>query len=80
MDELAAGVAQYMDKEAAKEDVEELEPNATKEGTCPPGTAPTDVTEVSIPPGATSETPLLLRWTSQRRRLSLLTRSPLDCI
>ncbi|KAK9174952.1 hypothetical protein WN944_026956 [Citrus x changshan-huyou] len=30
MDELAIGVAQYMDEEAAKADVKELEPNATE--------------------------------------------------
>ena len=65
MDELAAGVAQYMDEEAAKEDVEELEPNATEEGTSPPRAVPADVAEASTPPGATGETPLLLRWTSQ---------------
>ena len=49
MDELAAGVAQHMDEEATKEDVEELKPNATEEGTSPSRAAPTDVTEASTP-------------------------------
>ena len=47
IDELAAGVAQYMDEEAAKEDVEELEPNVTEEGTSPPRTTLVDVAEAS---------------------------------
>ena len=49
MDEFAVSVAQYMDVEAAKEDVEELEPNATEEGTSPPRSTPTDVAEASTP-------------------------------
>ena len=49
MDELAAGVAQYMDREAAKEDVEELEPNAIEEGNSPPCAVPADVAEASTP-------------------------------
>nr|AAN62340.1 CTV.10 [Citrus trifoliata] len=49
MDELATGVAQYIDEEATKEDVEELEPNTTEEGTSPPRAAPTDVAEASTP-------------------------------
>ena len=57
MDELVAGVAQYMDEEAAKEDVDELEPNATEEGTSSPRAVLADVAEASTPPGATSETP-----------------------
>ncbi|KAH9782741.1 MDIS1-interacting receptor like kinase 2 [Citrus sinensis] len=65
MDELAAGVAQYMDEEAAKEDAEELKPKATDEGTSPPRAIPADVAEASTTPGATSETPLLLRWSSK---------------
>ncbi|XP_015380621.1 uncharacterized protein LOC107174338 [Citrus sinensis] len=60
-DELAAGVAQYMDEEAAKEDVEKLEPSATEEGTFPPRAVLADVAEASTPPGATGETPLLLK-------------------
>ena len=57
MDELAVGVAEYMDEEVAKEGSEELEPNATEEATSPPCTTLTDVTEASTPPGATGETP-----------------------
>ena len=57
MDELAAGVAQYMDEEAAKEDVEELEPNAVEERTSPPRAILADVAEASTPPEATGETP-----------------------
>ena len=49
MDDLAAGVAQYMDEEAAKEDVEEVEPNAAKEGNSPPRAVPADVAEASTP-------------------------------
>ena len=79
MDELAAGVGQYMDDEATKEDIEKLEPNATEKGTYSPRAALTYVAEVSIPLGATGETPSLLRWTSQRKWLSLLTCRPLDC-
>ncbi|GAY61975.1 hypothetical protein CUMW_214210 [Citrus unshiu] len=52
MNELAAGVAQYIDEEAAKEDVEELEPNATEEGNSPPRVVHADVSEASTPPGA----------------------------
>ena len=65
MDELATGVAQDMDEEAAKEDIEELEPNAAKKGTSPPRAVPTDVAETSTPPGATGEIPLHLRWSTQ---------------
>ncbi|XP_015384306.1 uncharacterized protein LOC107176391 [Citrus sinensis] len=65
MDELAASVAQYMDEEVAKEDIEEVEPNATEEGASPPHPFPADVAEASTPPGATGEPPLLLRWSSQ---------------
>ena len=79
MNELAAGVAQYMDEKAAKEDVEELELNAAEEGTSPPRAVPADVAEASTPPGATGGTPLLLRLTSQQRQPSLLTRHPLEC-
>ena len=51
MDELAVGVAEYMDEEAAKEGGEELEPNATDEATSPSRAAPTDVVEASTPSG-----------------------------
>ena len=80
MDELAVGVAEYMDEKAAKEGGEELEPNATEEATSPPRATLTDVAEASTPPDATGETPLLLKWTNQRRRLCLLIPHPLDCI
>ncbi len=56
MDELAVGVAEYMDEDATKEGGEELEPNAIEEATSPPRAAPTDVTEASTPPGTTGET------------------------
>ena len=49
IDELAAGVAQHMDEEAAKEDVEKLGLNATEEGTSPPHAVPDDVAEASTP-------------------------------
>ena len=65
MDELAAGVAQYMDEEAAKEDVEELGPNATEKGTSPRRSILADLAEANTPPGATGKTPLLLRWSNQ---------------
>ncbi|GAY66441.1 hypothetical protein CUMW_248790 [Citrus unshiu] len=57
MDELAAGVTQYMDEEATKEDIEELEPNATEEGASLPRAVPADVADASTPPGATGVTP-----------------------
>ena len=72
MDELAAGVAEYMDEKVAKEDGRELEPNASEETTSPPFTALTDVADASIPPSTTSETPLLLKLTNQQKRLHLL--------
>ena len=57
MDELAASVAQYMDEEAAKEDIEVVEPNATEEGASLPRAVPTDIAEASTPPAATGDTP-----------------------
>ena len=57
MDELTAGVAQHMDEEATKEDVEEVEPIAVEEGNSPPRAIPTDVAEASTPPVATGDTP-----------------------
>lgn len=59
MDELAAGLAEYMDEEAAKGSGEKVEPNATEEATSAPCAAPTDAIEASPPPppGATGETP-----------------------
>ena len=49
MDELATGVAQHMDEEAAKEDAEEVEPTAVEEGNTPPRAIPADVAEASTP-------------------------------
>ena len=72
MDELTAGVAEYIDEELAKEDGRELEPNASEEATSPPRVALTNVAEVSTPPGATGEIPLLLKLTNQWKRLCLL--------
>lgn len=57
MDELAASVIDYMNEEAAKEDLEETGPNATKKVTSPYPLTPIDVTEASAPLGATGETP-----------------------
>ncbi len=57
MDELAVGVTEYMNEEAAKEGVEEPKPNAMKEATFHPRPAPTDVTEANTPPSTTGETP-----------------------
>lgn len=57
MDEHTAGVADYMDEEAAKESGEGLEPDATEEAISPPCAAPIDAAEASTPPGATGETP-----------------------
>ncbi|XP_052297020.1 uncharacterized protein LOC127902229 [Citrus sinensis] len=57
MDDLAAGVAQHMDEEAAKEDAEGLEPIVIEEGNSPPRAVPADVGEGSTPPDATGDTP-----------------------
>ena len=57
MDDLAAGVAQHMDEEAAKEDVQEEEPIVVEEDNSPHRVAPADVGEASTPPDATGETP-----------------------
>lgn len=57
MDDLVAGVAQHMNEEAGKEDVEEVEPIAVEEGNSPPRAIPTDVAEASTPPVATGDTP-----------------------
>ena len=46
-----------MDEEAAKEDVEEVEPIAVEEENSPPRAIPADVAEASTPPDATSDTP-----------------------
>ncbi|XP_052300142.1 uncharacterized protein LOC127903695 [Citrus sinensis] len=49
MGDLAAGVAQHVDEEAAKEDVEEVEPIVVEEENSPPRAVPTDVGEASTP-------------------------------
>ncbi|XP_024039485.1 uncharacterized protein LOC112098097 [Citrus clementina] len=69
MDDLATGVAQHMDEEAAKEDVEEVEPIVVEEDNSPPHAVPADVGEASTPPDATGDTPLHLRWNNQLRLL-----------
>ncbi|GAY47870.1 hypothetical protein CUMW_107590 [Citrus unshiu] len=57
MDDLAAGVAQHMDEEAAKEDAERVEPIVIEEENSPPRAVPADVGEASTPPNATGDTP-----------------------
>ncbi|KAL9415919.1 hypothetical protein AB3S75_039170 [Citrus x aurantiifolia] len=57
MDDLAAGVAQHMDEEAAKEDAEGVEPIVIEEEISPPRAVPADVGEASTPPDATGDTP-----------------------
>ncbi|KAL9417835.1 hypothetical protein AB3S75_040764 [Citrus x aurantiifolia] len=57
MDDLAAGVAQHMDEEAAKEDAEGVEPIVVEEENSPPRAVPADVGEASTPPDATGDTP-----------------------
>ncbi|KAL9462564.1 hypothetical protein AB3S75_000545 [Citrus x aurantiifolia] len=57
MDDLAAGVAQHMGEEAAKEDAEGVEPIVIEEESSPPCAVPADAGEASTPPGATGDTP-----------------------
>ncbi|XP_024043294.1 uncharacterized protein LOC112099975 [Citrus clementina] len=57
MDDLAAGVAQHMDEEAAKEDADGVEPIVIEEEDSPPRAVPADVGEASVPPDATGDTP-----------------------
>ena len=57
MDDLAAGVAQYMDEEAAREDVEQVEPIVVEEENSHSRAVPADVGEASTPPDATGDTP-----------------------
>ncbi|KAL9416861.1 hypothetical protein AB3S75_039946 [Citrus x aurantiifolia] len=57
MDDLAAGVAQHMDEEAAKENTEGVEPIVVEEENTPPRAIPVDVGEASTPPDATGDTP-----------------------
>ncbi|GAY59019.1 hypothetical protein CUMW_191360 [Citrus unshiu] len=56
MDDLAAGVAQHMDEEAAKEDAEGVEPIVIAEENSPPRVVTADVGEASTPPDATRDT------------------------
>ena len=72
MDDLAAGVAQHMDEEAAKEGAEEVEPIVIEEDNSPPHAAPADGGEASTPPDATGDTPLHLRRSSQPMLLGSL--------
>ncbi|KAL9441176.1 hypothetical protein AB3S75_019786 [Citrus x aurantiifolia] len=57
MEDLAAGVAQHMDEEAAKEDAEGAEPIVLEEENSPPRAIPVDVGEASTHPNATGDTP-----------------------
>ncbi|KAL9432539.1 hypothetical protein AB3S75_027552 [Citrus x aurantiifolia] len=57
MDDLAAGVAQHMDEEAAKEDAEGVEPIVLEEENSPPRVIPAVVGEASTPPNAAGDTP-----------------------
>ena len=57
MDDLAAGVAQHMDEEAAKEDAEGVEPIVIEEENSPPHAVLTDAGEASTPLDATGDTP-----------------------
>ncbi|GAY66436.1 hypothetical protein CUMW_248740 [Citrus unshiu] len=57
MDDLAAGVAQHMDEEAAKEDAEGVEPIVVEEENSPPRVLSVDVGEASTPPNTTGDTP-----------------------
>lgn len=77
MDDLAAGVAQHMDEEAAKEDADGVEPIVIEEENSPPRAVPpravpADVGEASTPPDATGDTPLHLRRSSQPMLLGSL--------
>ena len=87
MDDLAAGVAQHMDEEAAKEDAEGLEPIVIEEENSPPRAVPADVGEASTPAVvgevSTPRTqlvilPLHLRRSSQPMLLGLLIRHLLE--
>ncbi|XP_052295796.1 uncharacterized protein LOC127901830 [Citrus sinensis] len=49
MDDLAAGVAQHMDEEAAKEDAEGVKPIVIEEENSPPRAVPANVGEASTP-------------------------------
>ncbi|KAL9438629.1 hypothetical protein AB3S75_024324 [Citrus x aurantiifolia] len=63
MDDLAAGIAQHMDEETAKEDAEGVEPVVIEEENSPPRTIPADVGEASTPPDATGL--LAFAWSSR---------------
>ncbi|XP_052290096.1 uncharacterized protein LOC112498954 [Citrus sinensis] len=64
MDDLAAGVAQHMDEEAAKEDAEEAAPMVIEEENSPPRVIPADAGEASTPQMQLEILPQHLRWTS----------------
>ena len=49
MGDLAAGVAQHMDEEAAKDEAEGVEPIVIEEDNSPPRVVPADVGETSTP-------------------------------
>ncbi|KAL9451803.1 hypothetical protein AB3S75_013387 [Citrus x aurantiifolia] len=72
MDDLAAGVAQHMDEEAAKGDAEGVEPIVIEEENSPPRAVPADVGEASTPLDATGDTPLHPRRSSQPMLLGSL--------
>ena len=57
MDDLATGVAQHMDEEAAKEDAKWVEPIVVEEENSSSRAVPADVGEASTPPDATGDTP-----------------------
>ncbi|XP_024043023.1 uncharacterized protein LOC112099783 [Citrus clementina] len=75
MDDLAAGVAQHMDEEAAKEDIEEVEPIMVEEKNSPPRAIPADVGEASTRPDATGDT-LLAPEVDQPTKAARLTDPP----
>ena len=56
MDELAPNIIDYMNEEAAKENVEETGPNATEKVTSPLPLTFIDVAKASTPLGTTGET------------------------
>ncbi|XP_052299219.1 uncharacterized protein LOC127902974 [Citrus sinensis] len=78
MDDLAAGVAQHMDEEAAKEDVEGVEPIVIEEENSPPRAVPADVGEASTPRMRLVIPLLHLRRSSQPTLLGLLIHDLLD--
>lgn len=67
MDELATGVTEYINEEAAQEGEEEPEPNATNEATFPPRSAPTDVTKANTPRARLVRSLMLPKLTTQSK-------------